>query len=322
MDRTDRIGRRLRLRDLQLLDVVVRSGSIAKAAGQLNLTQPAASKAITQLELAIGVRLLDRSARGVVPTTYGNALLRRGLTIFDELRQGINDIEFLSDSTAGEVRVGCPEATLAGLLPAILEQLGRQYLRLVCSVTWLPPAIHPQLRELRERRVDLLLMRSFETNAEHDLQAELLFHDAIRVAAGKRSKWQRRRKIELSELVDEPWIVTPPESEPFMLLAQAFEAKGLKVPSPSVVSTSVHIANGLLPAGRHVTILPESILRFGTRRGDIKPLPVSFPARPRPIAIVTLKNRTLSPGANLFIEAARQVTRSLATANKKIVRSR
>jgi|SRR5215204_2694927 len=317
MDHADRVGRRLRLRDLQLLDAVVRSGSIAKAAGQLSLTQPAASKAITQLELVIGVRLLDRSARGVAPTPYGDALLKRGLTIFDELRQGINDIEFLSDSTAGEVRVGCPEATLAGLLPAILEQLGRQYPRLVCSVTWLPPAIVPQLRELRERRVDLLLMRSFEANAENDLQAELLFHDAIRVAAGKRSKWHRRRKIDLSELVDEPWIVTPPGSEPFMLLAEAFQAKGLKVPSPSVLSTSVHIANGLLPTGRHVTILPESILRFGTRRGDIKPLPVDFPAKPRPIAIVALKNRTLSPAANLFVVAARQVTRSLATTNLK-----
>lgn len=285
---------------------MARSGSIAKAAGQLNLTQPAASKAITQLEVAIGVRLLDRNAHGVAPTPYGNALLKRGLAIFDEPRQGINDIEFLSDSTAGEVRVGCPEATLAGLLPAILEQLGRQYPRLVCSVTWLPPAIDPQLRELRERRVDLLLMRSFETNAEDDLEAELLFHDAIRVAAGKRSKWQRRRKIDLSELVDEPWIVTPPGSEPFMLLAEAFQAKGLKVPSPNVLSTSVHIANGLLPTGRHVTILPESILRFGTRRDDIKVFPVDFPARPRPITIVTLKKRTLSPAANLFVEAARQ----------------
>jgi DNA-binding transcriptional LysR family regulator len=317
MDRTDRVGRRLRLRDLQLLDAVARSGSIAKAAGQLNLTQPAASKAITQLELAIGVRLLDRNARGVAPTPYGNALLKRGLAIFDELRQGINDIEFLSDSTAGDVRVGCPEATLAGLLPAILEQLGRQYPRLVCSVTWLPPAIDPQLRELRERRVDLLLMRSFETNPEDDLEAELLFYDAIRIAAGKRSKWQRRRKIDLSELVDEPWIVTPPGSEPFMLLAEAFQAKGLKVPSPNVLSTSVHIANGLLPTGRHVTILPESILRFGTRRDDIRALPVDFPARPRPITIVKLKKRTLSPAANLFVGAARQVTRSLATATSK-----
>jgi len=102
-----------------------------------------------------------------------------------------------------------------------------------------------------------------------------------------------------------------------MLLAEAFQAKGLKVPSPNVLSTSVHIANGLLPTGRHVTILPESILRFGTRRGDIKALPVEFPARPRPITIVTLKKRTLSPAANLFIGAARQVSRSLATATSK-----
>jgi len=317
MNRTEHVGRRLKLRDLQLLDAVVRWGSIARAANQLNLTQSAASKAISQLEHAIGARLLDRNARGVEPTLYGHALLRRGLAIFDELRQGVKEIEFLADPTVGEVRVGCPEATLAGLLPAILEQLGRQYPRLICHVTWLPPAIRPQFRELRERRVDLLLMRSFETNTENDFESELLFHDSIRVAAGKRSKWHRRHKIELSELVNERWILTPPDSEPFMLLAEAFKAKGLSVPSPSLVSTSLHITNGLLPTGRYVTILPESILRFGTRRGEIKPLPVDFPARPRPIAIVTLKNRTLSPAANRFIEAARQVTRSLATATFK-----
>jgi DNA-binding transcriptional LysR family regulator len=317
MDRTERVGRRLRLRDLQLLDAVVRWGSIARAANQLNLTQSAASKAISQLEHAIGARLLDRNARGVEPTLYGQALLRRGRAIFDELRQGVKEIEFLADPTVGEVRVGCPEATLAGLLPAILEQLGRQYPRLICNVMWLSPAIQPQFRELRERRIDLLLMRSFETNTEKDLESELLFHDSIRVAAGKRSKWHRRRKIELSELVNERWILTPPDSEPFMLLAEAFKAKGLSVPSPSVVSTSVHIANGLLPTGHYVTILPESILRFGTRRGEIKPLPVDFPARPPSIAIVTLRNRTLGPAANRFVEAARLVTKSLATATFK-----
>ena len=71
MDRTERVGRRLRLRDLQLLDAVVRWGSIARAAKQLNLTQSAASKAISQLEHAIGARLLDRNARSVEPTLYG-----------------------------------------------------------------------------------------------------------------------------------------------------------------------------------------------------------------------------------------------------------
>ena len=159
MDRTEHVGRRLKLRDLQLLEAVVRWGSIAKAARQLNLTQSAASKAISRLEHAIGARLLDRDSRGVEPTLYGRSLLRRALAIFDELRQGVKEIEFLADPTAGEVRVGCPEANAAGLLPAVIQQLRRKYPGIVCEAVWMPPAVSLQFRELRQRRVDLILAR-------------------------------------------------------------------------------------------------------------------------------------------------------------------
>jgi DNA-binding transcriptional LysR family regulator len=104
MDRTEVVSRRLKLRDLQLLEAVVRLGSMAQAASYLNLSQPARSKAITGLELALGVRLLDRSTRGVEATRYGNGLLRRGTAILDEVRQGVKEIEFMAHPTAGELR--------------------------------------------------------------------------------------------------------------------------------------------------------------------------------------------------------------------------
>jgi DNA-binding transcriptional LysR family regulator len=314
MDRTEHIGRRLKLRDLQLLNAIARSGSIAKAAGQLNLTQPAASKAITQLERAIGVRLLDRSTRGVEPTIYGRALLKHGLVMFDELRQGVEEIEFLADPTAGEVRVGCPEAIAAGLLPAVIEQLGRQYPRIVCDVTWMPPTTRLRFHELRERTVDLVLVRMLESDADDDLHTEVLFHDPMRVVAGKRNKWLRRPRVELSELIDERWILTPRDSFAFSLVAEAFHGKGLDVPRANVVSASIHIVNRLLPTGRYLTIIPESVLRFGAMRAEIKALPVDFPTGRGPFAAVSLKNRTLTPAASLFIEAARLVTRPLANA--------
>src|SRR5262245_14671336 len=92
-----RVDRRLKLRELQVLSVVVESGSMVKAAGQLGLSQPAVSAAIANLEEALGVRLLDRGPRGVEPTIYSQALLKRGRIAFDELRQGLRDIDFLLD---------------------------------------------------------------------------------------------------------------------------------------------------------------------------------------------------------------------------------
>src|SRR5262249_2067951 len=105
----DQVARRLKLRDLRMLDTVVRSKSMARAAIQLNLTQAAVSRAISELEQMLGVRLLDRSRQGIEPTPYGRALLKSGVTIFDGLRQGLREIEFLSDPTGGEVRIAASE---------------------------------------------------------------------------------------------------------------------------------------------------------------------------------------------------------------------
>jgi molybdenum-dependent DNA-binding transcriptional regulator ModE len=102
----NRISRRLRFRDLQVFFAVVQCGSMAKAASELGVTQPAVSEVVAGLEQAFGVRLFDRSPRGVEPTIYGRALLKRGIAAFDELKQCISDIEFLADPTKGEVRLG------------------------------------------------------------------------------------------------------------------------------------------------------------------------------------------------------------------------
>src|SRR5262245_17713174 len=109
-----RIGWRLKLRELHILSAVVERGSMARAAAQLRMSQPSVSEAIANLEATLRVRLLDRSTQGVEPTVYAQALLKRAQAVFDELQQGLRDIEFLSDPASGEVGVGCPENLSAG----------------------------------------------------------------------------------------------------------------------------------------------------------------------------------------------------------------
>src|SRR6266853_1941130 len=101
MDEIERIERRLKLHDLRVLISVVEAGSMGKAAERLGTSQPAVSRTIADLEYALGVRLLDRSPRGIEATLYGRALINRGIAAFDELRQGVKDIEFLADPTTG-----------------------------------------------------------------------------------------------------------------------------------------------------------------------------------------------------------------------------
>src|SRR5215204_7549432 len=208
------IAKRLKFRDLQVLSAVAQSGSMAKAAAQLGVTQPAVSEIIAGLEHMFAVRLFDRSPRGVVPTTFGGALLKRSVVVFDELKQSIRDIEFLADPTAGELKIGCPEA-IAAILPPILESFFRQYPRVVLYVDQVSTATL-DLPGLRERKFDLvvalLLTPRMDDGQGDDLNVEVLFDDHLVVATGMRSRWARRRKIDLAELVNEPWILATPDS--------------------------------------------------------------------------------------------------------------
>src|SRR5215468_9890938 len=101
---SDRIGRRLKLRDLHILLAVAKSGSMGKAAADLAISQPSVSKAIADVEHTIGLRLFDRGPRGIEPTIYGRALVNCGTAVFDELRQGVKQLEFSVDPTDGELR--------------------------------------------------------------------------------------------------------------------------------------------------------------------------------------------------------------------------
>ena len=204
MQLSDRIGRRMKLHDLHVLMAVVQAGSMSRAAQLLNTTQPAISRSIADLEHAIGVRLLDRGRHGAEPTEYGRALLDGGVAMFDDLRQAVKNIEFLTDPTVGEIRVWEHDPLLVGVLPAVFGRLRRKYPGISIHVTPTVAEEEQRYRGLRERKFDIYLGRV--TQIEEDIHAETLFHDRILVVAGPDSKWARRRKVALSELADEPWV--------------------------------------------------------------------------------------------------------------------
>jgi DNA-binding transcriptional LysR family regulator len=307
-----RIGRRLRLRDLHVLLTVAQCGSMARAAQQLSVSQPAVSKAIQDLEHTLGVRLLDRGPRGVDPTLYGAALVRRGMAAFDELHQAVGEIEFLANPTRGEVRVGCNESLSVALLPGVIERLGATHPHVTVHVSLMVQAINLDVRELRERNVDLIIARGIFPVPEDDLRAEVLFHEPMLIAAGARSHWARRRKLELSDVIDARWIMYPPHGPPGMLVNEAFRSRGLPVPRPSVTTASFHLREALLAAGDYLTVIPACMLRvFNAREQKVKALPVDLGLETRPVAVFTLKNRTLNPVAEIVLRSVREVAKGL-----------
>lgn len=303
---SDRIGRRLKLRDLHVLMTVVQCGSMAKAAAELRVSQPAVSKAIADMEHTLGLRLLDRGRSGITPTSYGQALVKRGLVIFDELKQGVEELEFLADPSVGSLRIGSTESVAAGMLPAIVERFCREHpgVRLDVAQTVIS-TLH--YRELRERSIDLLIGRIPTPFTEDDLEAEIVHDDRAVVVAGRQSKWARARNVELADLSGERWILPPPDTMPGALAVDLFRGGGAEMPRAPMTTLSMHLCCKLVATGRFVALLPSSILRFGGDHLSLKMLPIRLRAQSRPVGIVTLRNRSLSPVAKLFIACVHQV---------------
>jgi DNA-binding transcriptional LysR family regulator len=307
-----RVGRQLRLRDLHVLLAVVEFGSMAKAASHLSVTQPAISQAVADLEAVVGVRLVDRGPRGVSPTIFGQALLRRGIEALDALKQGMRDIEFLSEPGTGEVSVGADMSYVAGgFMSAIIERIANRHPRLTVHVIeTTTTAAAPEFRELRDRRVDVMLGRLSNPIVHEDLKVEPLLDESIVVTVGAKSRWARQRKIALRDLVDEPWILAPSDNVARTLVEDAFRAQNLAPPHPRVTTYSMQLRMQLLASGQYLTVFTDTAVRYSAARWALKILPIDL-GRRLPVVAVTLKNRTLAPPVELFIENVKAATKTM-----------
>ncbi|MBX3552055.1 MAG: LysR family transcriptional regulator [Pseudolabrys sp.] len=311
MEWESRLGHRLRVRDLHILSVVVKAGGMAKAARQLAMTQPSVSAAIANLEHVLGVRLLDRSRRGTEPTIYAAAILKRGVAVFDELKQIVHDINFLADPAKGELRIGCSESVNATVLPRFIEAFSRRFPKVVVHVDDVPP---PAIASagLYERKFDIVFARlspaAPDTQPDAGLTVEYLFNDPLVIVSGPDHRWARRRKIALAELMDEPWILTPPGTWNDVCMTEACRLQGLDLPKARLLAFSTHLVRHFVANGDFLTTCARTV----AEACGLKVLPVELPNRPWMLALVTLRDRTLSPVAERFIECARAVSKEVS----------
>ena len=307
----DLVAKRLKFRDLQVLFAVMTSGSMAEAARRLNLTQPAVSEIIAQFEYLFDARLFDRTTRGVEATIFGRALLARARAALDEMKQGVRDIEFLTDPTRGEVRIGCAQRLSAAIMPQTVERFSQTYPRVVVHIDELAPLTR-DLSGLHERKYDLLMGRSNKPPEEKffgdDVNLEILFEDRFVVASAKDSHWARRRKTDLADLTEARWVLTEPFTFAYAGVAEAFRLRGLAMPEVTVITSSVVIANHLLAKNQAITVTSK----FAAESAGLHVLPIDLGLGSWPALIFTLKNRTLNPVAERFIACARDVVKSMS----------
>jgi DNA-binding transcriptional LysR family regulator len=208
------------------------------------------------------------------------------------------------------VRIGCHPGLAANFVPTVVDEVARRYPRIVFHLVVAElKALH---LELTERNVDLLITREFGPLADERLSFEFLFDDSFVVVAGAQNPWVRRRRIMLADLLNEPWALPPPETAFGSAVMEAFRSCGLDYPRTTVVTIPHDVRISLLATGHFLTIFPPSVLRFSIQRPELKVVPVELPMARVASGIVTLKNRTLSPVAQLFVDGARKLAKPLA----------
>jgi DNA-binding transcriptional LysR family regulator len=310
MDWSDRISRRIKLRDLHILMAIADTGSMAKAAAKLRISHPAVSKTISDIEVTLGVRLLDRGSWGAELTAYGEVLLRCGVNIFDEMQQGLRSLEHLSDPNSGEVRLGCTEIVIHSLAPTIVRRFSQKFPGVQLDVKLTNPGEY-QIQELRERKIDLLITRATGQLVEDDFNSEVLFDEPFVFVVGAQSESARKRRIGLKDIIKSKWVLPPYDSAPGALIVDVFRANDFQPPKPAVKTVSIQLTASLVASGEFVGILPTSVAALSAHQTALKVLPLKSSGPRISAEIIFLKNRTLSPAVRKFIVCAREVARSL-----------
>jgi DNA-binding transcriptional LysR family regulator len=236
------------------------------------------------------------------------------------LKQGIRDIEFLTDPSAGELTIGYVQSNATTIFPRIVERFSADCPGIVMRADIVP---NPSFTfpGLRDRTYDLILARISEPlpngDAVNDLNIEVLFDDPWIIVASMRAPCAARRKVDLAELVEEPWLMPPPDTPSYEMVAEAFKARGLRMPTARLVTYSIDLRAKLSARGRFITVVPRSVLGDTEEpRRLLKELPVKLPVRPWLVAILTLKNRTLSPVVERFVKCAREVAKPFTSTSK------
>lgn len=309
MDRSERLGGRINLRDLRVLMAVADTGSMAKAAARLGISHPAVSKTISELEHALGARLLDRSPQGTELTPSGEVLLRCGINVFDELRQSCLSLENLSDPNSGEVRLGCTEIILHSLASSVVRKFSAKYPGVQVDVKLTNPGEH-QLRELRERRIDLLITRATGQSAAEDLHSEVLFDEPFVFVVGAESEFARRRRVALGDIIGCKWVLPASDSAPGALIDGVFRAAGFQPPKAAVKTISIELTTSLVASGEFVGILPISVARLKAGQASLRILPIKSVGPRVSAEIVFVKNRTLGPAVESFINCVREIVKA------------
>jgi DNA-binding transcriptional LysR family regulator len=308
------------VRRLQYFLAAYEHGSIGRAAGALNLTQPALSKSIHHLERELKVKLFDRTPKGLVPTVYGEALSLHARSIQSELNDAEREIALLSGAAKGEVRVGVTPSIAATLMPLAASLLHRE--RPGIQLTVIEGLVQAHAPALRRGELDLVV-GGWARGMDSDLTTEVVASDVVSVFARAGHPLSRlsRSRVEVSRLLEYPWALAPHTEFWLDHFDRAFVSAGLPPPAPTVISNSASFITSMVREGDFLTYLPSLLVSRVRNVGAIVPIAAAGLTVPIDINI-TFRSRSALPAAvSAVIEAVRSASADLGKQGPASLRS-
>jgi DNA-binding transcriptional LysR family regulator len=293
---------RLKLRQLRLLTAIADEGTVLKGSQALNIAQPAATKSIKELEDALGVQLFDRSSRGVTPTDFGRVMIKHAKLILTQLRHAGEELQSLEEGLSGRVHVGTLLAASTSLLPRALARLRER--RPGIAVTVDEGTIDRLMPGLRTGDIDVVLGRLPEYREREGLRQEVLYLDTVSIMVREGHPLTQRSGLKLVDLIDQAWVMPPPQTSLRRQVDHAFRHEGLEPPNDVIESVSILTNHALLMNTDMLATMPHQV---GMGQAGLTALPVVLEGANSRIGATTHAHGELSAAASYFMAIVHEI---------------
>ena len=292
---------RLKTRQLLLLLALEDEGNINRAAQVLNITQPAASKLLKDLEDMLGVSLFDRMPRGMRPTWYGETMIRHARVALASLGQAHDEIQALKAGSFGQVSVGAITAPGLSLLPMAVALLKREQPSLRVSLQIETSDV--LMERLAQSKLDMLVARLFERHDKTALRYQALTEEPVCAVTRPGHPLLGRRKLSLRDMVEAGWIVPPAGSVLRHRFELMFQEQGLESPTNVVETTALLFMTRMLQQSDMIAVIATDVARYYAQHGLVAQLPIQLACTMDAFGLITRTDRPLSPAAQVMLRA-------------------
>ncbi|QRF14726.1 LysR family transcriptional regulator [Klebsiella africana] len=303
MEKNGLFSQRIRLRHLHTFVAVAQQGTLGRAAETLNLSQPALSKTLNELEQLTGTRLFERGRLGAQLTLVGEQFLTHAVKVLDALNsagQALNRKEGLNNDI---VRIGALPTAALGILPTVIGQFHKQQKDITLQVATMNNTM--LLAGLKSGEIDIGIGRMSDPELMSGLHYELLFLESLKLVV-RPGHPLLQETVTLSRVMDWPVVVSPKGTVPRQNAEALLQSQGCKIPPGCIETLSASLSRQLTVDFDYVWFVPSGAVKDDLRRGVLTALPIATQGAGEPIGILTRVDATLTPGTQTLLSAIRK----------------